>query len=291
MADPGTRLKRELEGIELRPFEVNDFHVRRDRKRRNQRIAAGVVGVAVFVAAIGLVTTFGSPDRTQPGASGGAGIGPAATQTQPADAHWDGEGLPPEGTELSTPTEGQLIGEYREIHVGFIYVYWDGRVIWHPDLGGVLERRLTPEGVDLVRSGATEPEDLLPVVSGVPTSAWADAGSRPYAPPRYAVCNGDPGGYEDPSHLLRLLPAPAEAVLQGKERTYRPGTVDRRHGEEVVECFEVTTEEARDLDQILEAAGFQTGGEAFFGFSRMNDEAGVSFEPILPHGTWHFWGG
>jgi len=52
---------------------------RRDRKRRNQRIAAGVVGIAVFVAAVGLVTTFGSTDRTQPGASGGAVTGPAET--------------------------------------------------------------------------------------------------------------------------------------------------------------------------------------------------------------------
>jgi Tol biopolymer transport system component len=38
---------------------------RRDRKRRNQRIAAGVVGIAVFVAAVWIVTTGGSFNRTQ----------------------------------------------------------------------------------------------------------------------------------------------------------------------------------------------------------------------------------
>jgi dipeptidyl aminopeptidase/acylaminoacyl peptidase len=38
---------------------------RRDRKRRNQRIAAGVVGIAVFVAALWAVTTGGSFNRTQ----------------------------------------------------------------------------------------------------------------------------------------------------------------------------------------------------------------------------------
>jgi Tol biopolymer transport system component len=38
---------------------------RRDRKRRNQRIAAGVVGIAVFVAAVWAVTTGGSFNRTQ----------------------------------------------------------------------------------------------------------------------------------------------------------------------------------------------------------------------------------
>jgi hypothetical protein len=38
---------------------------RRDRKRRNQRIVAGVVGIAVFVAAIWIVTSDWSSDRTQ----------------------------------------------------------------------------------------------------------------------------------------------------------------------------------------------------------------------------------
>ena len=42
-----------------------NFLRRRDRKRRNQRIAAGVVGIAVFVAAIWIVTSGGSSDRTQ----------------------------------------------------------------------------------------------------------------------------------------------------------------------------------------------------------------------------------
>jgi hypothetical protein len=37
----------------------------RDRKRRNQRIVAGVVGIAVFVAAVWFVTSGGSSDRTQ----------------------------------------------------------------------------------------------------------------------------------------------------------------------------------------------------------------------------------
>ena len=43
---------------------------RRDRKRRNQRIAAGVVGIAVFVAAIWVIATGGPFDRTQPAVTG-----------------------------------------------------------------------------------------------------------------------------------------------------------------------------------------------------------------------------
>ena len=52
---------------------------RRDRKRRNQRIAAGVVGIAVFVAAVWVVTS-GPFDQTQTEVvPGGAGTGPAVT--------------------------------------------------------------------------------------------------------------------------------------------------------------------------------------------------------------------
>jgi hypothetical protein len=37
----------------------------RDRRRRNQRIAAGVVGIAVFVAAVWIVTSGLSLDRSE----------------------------------------------------------------------------------------------------------------------------------------------------------------------------------------------------------------------------------
>ena len=43
----------------------DDLIKRRHRKRRNQRIAAGVVGIAIFVAAVWIVTSGLSFDRTQ----------------------------------------------------------------------------------------------------------------------------------------------------------------------------------------------------------------------------------
>jgi dipeptidyl aminopeptidase/acylaminoacyl peptidase len=56
---------------------------RRDRKHRNERIAAGVVGIAVFVAAVWIVMSVGSVDRTRtPAVPGGAETGP--TPTPPA---------------------------------------------------------------------------------------------------------------------------------------------------------------------------------------------------------------
>jgi hypothetical protein len=58
---------------------------RRDRKRRNQRIAAGVVGIAVFVAAVWIVTSGLSLDRSTP-AVPGSKTGPTQTAPPPARA-------------------------------------------------------------------------------------------------------------------------------------------------------------------------------------------------------------
>jgi hypothetical protein len=55
---------------------------RRDRKRRGQRIAAGVVGITVFLAAVWIVTTGGSLDRTHSPAN----EPPAVNQPDAAEA-------------------------------------------------------------------------------------------------------------------------------------------------------------------------------------------------------------
>jgi hypothetical protein len=84
---PETRplLERVMERVELRPFTLEGFHDRRDRKRRTQRIAAGVVGIAVFVAAVWIVRDVTSLDRTRSVVPGGSGMtGPA--ETGPAEA-------------------------------------------------------------------------------------------------------------------------------------------------------------------------------------------------------------
>jgi WD40-like Beta Propeller Repeat len=65
MTDYRTVLERDLARVGPAPFGFDDVARRRDRKRRNQRIAAGVVGIAVFVAAIWIVTSGGWFDRTQ----------------------------------------------------------------------------------------------------------------------------------------------------------------------------------------------------------------------------------
>lgn len=75
----------------------------------------------------------------------------------------------------------------------WVFVYADGRVIsWVNRAGGiseqVIERRLTPEGVELVRSGILQARDLLGPTNEVPTDAWEDPKARAFVPSRYSVC-------------------------------------------------------------------------------------------------------
>src|SRR3989304_2764491 len=54
-------LERESRTVDLDPGDFERLTRRRDRKRRNQRVAAGVLGIAVFaLAAIGFARLLGS---------------------------------------------------------------------------------------------------------------------------------------------------------------------------------------------------------------------------------------
>jgi hypothetical protein len=292
---------------------MEDFLKRQDRKRRNQRIVAGSVGIAVFVAAVWIVTTGEPFDRTQtPAASG---------PTVPPSARVGFIGLPPEGATPSTPERGELVlSLWGSAGAGRskVWVYSDGRLIWlrEADLPegangrstGLLEQRLTPEGVDLLRSEIistgrfghdldladrriidANPADplgrlvarLTDPVSWLPASAWEDREIRAYVPSRYAAC------YEgwlqpiEPGRILNLLPAPAEELLRAKERT--------RIGGPGVYCSDVTTEEARALAEAFNDAGFEQGDVWRLEYeSPPGPESGIGvyiyFEPYLPHG-------
>jgi hypothetical protein len=282
---------------------------RRDRKRRNQRIAAGVVGIAVFVAAVWIVTNGLSLDRSDtsvvPAVSGTTG--PAETEpSQTGPVGWDGQGLPPEGTVLSYPVEGHQILEQNSYHT-FRIVYGDGRVLWWNDLrsfgangpgGGdyVLERRLTSEGVDLVRSGV-HPSDL-------PDSAWADPEPRPYAPPRYSVCfepNDGARPSEWPSGAVELLPAPAKDLLSGADADpLHPGcvvvgTVDARAFYDILtqERLDAASEEdIRDQNRGLVTPGATVGAWLLPDAERiLGEQVGIYLHPLWPDGEWHAFGG
>jgi hypothetical protein len=73
------RLDREVEGLPISSEALAKTIARARRRSRNRRIAAGVVGIGVFVAAVWIVTSVGSFDRTQKPAV----PGPTETGTQP----------------------------------------------------------------------------------------------------------------------------------------------------------------------------------------------------------------
>ena len=155
MTDVRTMLERGVGGATPPPDGFERMLRRRDRKRRNQRITAGVVGIAVFVAAVWVVTTAGPFDRSQPSATGSTGSERVGFI-----------GLPPKGAPPSTPEHGELVlSLYGGTTAGprsRIFVYADGRLIWQREANlpyganarstGFLEQRLSPEGVELLRS-------------------------------------------------------------------------------------------------------------------------------------------
>ena len=135
------------------------FVRRRDRRRRNQRIAAGVVGIAVFLAAIAVITTSPADRSITPGGGGTPQptIAPEASSIV---------GLPAPGALPSTPERGRLVLSLEGGAGGAftaMWVYADGRLIWG-DLGnlpvdapiqgatGLVEQHITPAWVDYLQS-------------------------------------------------------------------------------------------------------------------------------------------
>jgi hypothetical protein len=292
---------------------------RRDQRQRRRRIAAGVVGIAVFVAAVWIVTSVASLDRSETAVvPGGDVTGPAETgracsatfwpiscppqigptvtgPTGSPDAEWNGFDLPPEGAAPSSPETGNVIARFKRPigPFGWVFVYADGRVlsVEVPGSTHFVERRLSPEGVELVRSGAVEPRRFLrPAGPSLPAGAWADPDARPFVSSRYAVCYaavnvaGEFLRYVDPSRVVSLLPAQAQDLLRGKER-YRGDEGGLRRDRR---CSELTIEEARSLEQILLDAGFEgyvtpEWAEAFG--DNVGDEVLIfmSCNPLFPH--------
>jgi len=82
MIDEHERYERAFQQFQMPEPAWDRLVGRRDRKRRNQRIAAGVVGIAVFVAAVWAVTSGLSLDRSEKSVVP-AGTGPVQTAVQP----------------------------------------------------------------------------------------------------------------------------------------------------------------------------------------------------------------
>ena len=129
---------------------------RRGRKRRNDRIAGGIVGVAVVVAIVWAAATSGPVDLTLPPGS--------SAPPKPSVAPEAGvPGLPPVGATPSAPEHAELVLHLEATATegaSSLWVFDDGRLVWwdfpqgataQPSTG-LAEERLTPEGVEFLRS-------------------------------------------------------------------------------------------------------------------------------------------
>jgi hypothetical protein len=175
----------------------------------------------------------------------------------------------------SPPDNGELVASMWEHHDapgvfadGWLYLYTDGRLLWQrwteaadplpPELAaegrapGWKEERLTPEGVELIRSeiiatGLFDPdrpppepgsglwhyiqvrnggrlvyfngeapelfERLAGLWSWLPADAWEDPDAKAFVPSRYAVCMQNEFGATDPTEHLQALPTAARDIL------------------------------------------------------------------------------
>jgi hypothetical protein len=189
---------------------------------------------------------------------------------------------------------------------GSMLVYADGRVIW---IGGD-ERHLSPGGLALVRAGRVALEDLsystqkgaFDRTRAEWHQVWAEPTARKYQPDKYAVCPNSftPGQSIDPTRALGLYPAPAQARLAGKQRTFDPsiGVASESEPHQLMQCFEVTAAESSTLYQIFDANGSIYHGfsddegadsQWFAGFDKRateNNPQGpfLTASPIYPHG-------
>jgi hypothetical protein len=114
MSETKDLLRRGGEGFAPREGIMDSLLRRRDRKRRNQRIAAGVVGIAVFVPAIWIVTSGLSLDRSETAVVPGEHVtGPAETGPPygEPDVHRRGECHPPPSLPLAVGLELWDLGD------------------------------------------------------------------------------------------------------------------------------------------------------------------------------------
>jgi hypothetical protein len=255
------------------------------RLRRPRAVFAAIAAVAAVALAGSAIAIFGG----QPGA-------PAAT----------------------IASRPGVVAVWARIHEGWIFVYDDGRVFSHPDLGPVFERRLSAHGVDLVRRGIVAPQDLQLYLSmTVPAEAWSDPIPAAYRPDRYAVCKVDVDGTPDDEVLgdvgsiWRRLPAQMQTLLRaGRVLSFTVDSLDENRafigqdGHHIergpgAACFVLSRGQARAVWAQTRAPGDsrEEAGElmADTTIAEPTGVADADFRflavPLLPHGGWIFWGG
>ena len=267
----------------------------RARRRRNRG-----VGIILSIAAVAAIAT----------AAAVMGSGPSPVDRPVLDSP-AGAGAPVADPPVSDAT---LVASWGVIHEGWVLVYGDGRVIRYPDYTGggpadgmsgyaiIVERRLTPAGLERVRSGALVVSQLT-WATLVEDDVWAEAEWRPYVPAVYAVCHpGDwtlPYRWADASSVFAELPPEARTIVRDRQRRYTAVSFapafEPSELQGPVGCFALTTGEADRLVEVSYRpdlgryrAGAEGVGLRFVGEQRVVE---MWIQPVMPHGEFVLWGG
>jgi hypothetical protein len=263
----------------------------RRRARRRRRITGAVLVVAV-AAVVALVAIDGGPPSQDSTAASAAGSG---------------------GPVAAGSDRANLIATWSDLHEGWILVYDGGLVLWWPHdyavVPPIFQRRLTPEGVDLVGSGAVELRRLPPLShlmrayaeqETMPQDKWADGEASVWVATEFAACPQTQFGEIQPLPSLGQFPDPVQTLLAGKQKTYNIG--DLWEEPRIAECFALTSEDAHtlvELGAIHEIpGGYETVTYETIGYETILHSMGlnVDFEPpdgetvqigiwpVLPHG-------
>jgi hypothetical protein len=245
-----------------------------------------IVALALSVAAssvVGRALDEGRPvDRPTP--STPPSTTPPSVVTPPDDLVGY-SGFPADGAVPSTPEVGELVVDFsvgRGIKETTQYfVYADGRLIWQRGeetnaATGWLEQRLTPEGVQMLRSLFTEHSaDPEHPSEWLPEQAWASEDIVPFVPARFEanlIFYG--AGEQTPDDPSTLIP-PADQMLRDADE------VDRGQS-----CEMVTLAEAQELARQFTKANAATGNPSWSPDAMPYIGLGFSWaelRAVLPH--------
>ncbi|NYD77995.1 hypothetical protein [Arthrobacter cupressi] len=255
--------------------EVLIPEAKRRAKRRRRRYTA-----VLLLAVVGVATSM---FLAQPGQQL-----PAASDEPPV---------------FSAPDIGKpagILAMHGIYHFGWVLVYEDGRVIQMVErgTGQVMERRLTPAGIERVRSGAVHPGALISQPeSALPADTWADSAAVPYVAARYAAC------YEPPSNMearMGYLPVTVQGVLRRSPHTYKETDLFTRSFDRprpYLDCAELSPAEANYVGSAIVGGtlpgfdGIEPGRDWCATVGPPLDSTMLCLWQVLPHGSWVLWGG
>ena len=217
----------------------------------------------------------------------------------------------------SASTDASVIGRWARTHVGWVYVYDDGRVLSYHDGPPILVRQLSPAGVDLVRDGGIEPEMLLIPDGTIPAAAWLAGAASVYRPAKYALCSFNPS--PDPADVLAdmglirmTLPVAVRSLLEhAAMQSFTKAALDES-GDFIgidgyhsapgagTDCYVMGVHLAQGVWAYTRPfAGateydvrFRLGDASFAAIDGIDgSEITLISFPIMPHGGWVLWGG